>query len=133
MEKDCGERENGNGFQLLGRGRIGGSKQGILKEHDFRPYSPYGEKELMMMMMMSKTNFMIIKSIRKKDMSVNIQIRKSDGTSHPLVHKNHINCLEVMIDDFCLVEVSYFVHLLSDLEKNRHYIKARTLPIYKGT
>ena len=34
-------------FQLLGWGRIGGSKQGILEEHDFRPYSPYGEKELM--------------------------------------------------------------------------------------
>ena len=56
MEKGCGERENGNGFQLLGRGRIGGSKQGILEEHDFRPYSPYREKELMMMMMMVMMN-----------------------------------------------------------------------------
>ena len=43
-----GEGENLNRFQLLGWGRIGGSKQGILEEHDFRPYSPYGEKELMM-------------------------------------------------------------------------------------
>ena len=74
---------------------------------------------------MSKTNFMIIKSIRKKDMSVNIQISKSDGTSHPLVHKNHIKYLGVMIDDFCLVEVSYFVHLLSNLKEYWHYIKAR--------
>ena len=48
MEKDCGEGENGNGFQLLGWSRIGGSKQGILEEHDFRPYSQDGEKELMM-------------------------------------------------------------------------------------
>ena len=45
MEEDCGEGENGNGFQLLGWGRIGGSKQGILEEHDFRPYSQYGEKK----------------------------------------------------------------------------------------
>ena len=106
------------GFNSWVEAGLAAAKQGILEEHDFWPYSPYGEKELMMMM--SKTNFMIIKSIRKKDMSVNIQIRKSDGTSHPLVHKNHINCLEVMIDDFCLVEVSYFVHLLSNLEKYRH-------------
>ena len=48
MEKDCGERENGNGFQILGCSKIDGSKQGILEEHDFQPYSPYGEKELMM-------------------------------------------------------------------------------------
>ena len=47
MEKDCGERENGSGFQLLGCGRIGANKQGILEEHDFWPYSPYGGKELM--------------------------------------------------------------------------------------
>ena len=43
-----GEGENLNRFQLLGWGRTGSSKQGILEEHDFRPYSPYGEKELMM-------------------------------------------------------------------------------------
>ena len=48
---------------------------------------------------MSKTNFMIIKSTRKKDMPVNIQIRNSNRTSHPLVHKNHIKYLGVMIDD----------------------------------
>ena len=48
---------------------------------------------------MSKTNFMIIKSTRKKDMPVNIQIRNSDGTSHPLVRKNHVKYLGVMIDD----------------------------------
>ena len=48
---------------------------------------------------MSKTNFMIIKSARKKDMPVNIQIRNSDGTSHPLVRKSHIMYLGVMIDE----------------------------------
>ena len=35
---------------------------------------------------MSKTNFMKkLTSTRKKDMPVRIQIRNSDGTSHPLV------------------------------------------------
>ena len=49
---------------------------------------------------MSKTNLMIIKSTytRKKDMAVNIQIRNSDGRSHPLVRKNHIKYQGVMID-----------------------------------
>ena len=47
---------------------------------------------------MSKTDFMIIKSTRKKDMPVNIQISNSDETSHPLVRKNHIKYLGVMID-----------------------------------
>ena len=31
------------------------------------------------------------------------------------------------------MEVSYFVHLLSNLEEYRHYIKAKTLLIYKAT
>ena len=48
---------------------------------------------------MTKTNFMIITSTRKKDMPVNIQIRNSDGKSHSLVRKNHIK-LGVMIDDY---------------------------------
>ena len=42
---------------------------------------------------------MIIKSTRKKDMAVNIQIRNGDGTSHPLVRKNHIKCLRVIFDE----------------------------------
>ena len=47
----------------------------------------------------SKTNFILIKSTRRKDMPVNIQIRNSDGMRHPLVRKNHIKYLGVMIDD----------------------------------
>ena len=35
----------------LNWGRTGGRKQGILEEHNFRPYSPYQVNELMMMMM----------------------------------------------------------------------------------
>ena len=31
------------------------------------------------------------------------------------------------------MEVSYFVHLLSNLEEYRYNIKAKTLPIYKGS
>ena len=57
-------------------------------------------------------------------MPVNIQIRNSDGTSLPLVR---------IYWWLCLVEVSYFVHLLSNLEEYRHNIKAKTLPIYKAS
>lgn len=38
----------------------------------------------------AKTKFMIIKSSKKKDMSVNIQIRNKDETYHPRVRKDHI-------------------------------------------
>ena len=72
---------------------------------------------------MSKTNFMIIKSTRKKDMSVNIQIRNSDGTSHPLVRKNHIKYLGVMIDN-CVSWKYHIWYICSqiNLEEYQHYI-----------
>ena len=38
---------------------------------------------------MAKTNFMIIKSARKKDMPVNIQIRNNDDTIHSLDQQDH--------------------------------------------
>ena len=37
------------GFNSWAEAGLAAGKQGILEEHDFRPYSPYGEKELMMM------------------------------------------------------------------------------------
>lgn len=48
---------------------------------------------------MAKTNFVIIKSIRKRDMPVNIKIRDKHGTYNTLVRKNHLKYLGVMIDD----------------------------------
>ena len=41
----------------------------------------------------AKTNFMIIKSTKKKDMSVNIQIRNKDETYYRRVCKDHIKYL----------------------------------------
>ena len=38
----------------------------------------------------AKTKFMIIKSSKKKDMFLNIQIRNQDGTYYPWVRKDHI-------------------------------------------
>ena len=82
---------------------------------------------------MSKTNFMIIKSIRKKDMPVNIQIRNSDGTSHPLVRKNHIKYLGVMIDD-CVSWKYHISYICSQISRNigiisklRHYLSIKQL------
>ena len=39
----------------------------------------------------SKTNFMIVKSPRKKDLAVNIKIESEDGTSSLLVRKDRVN------------------------------------------
>ena len=73
---------------------------------------------------------MIIKSTRKKDMPVNIQIRNSDGTSHPLVHKNHIKYLVVMIDDCVLwkYHISYICSQISRIiSKLTHYLSIKQL------
>ena len=47
---------------------------------------------------MYKTNFMIIKSPKKKDMSVDIHIKTKDGSCHSLDRKDHNKYLGVMID-----------------------------------
>ena len=82
---------------------------------------------------MSKTNFMIIQSTRKKDMPVNTQIRNSDGTSHPLVRKNHIKYLGVMIDD-CVSWKYHISYICSQISRNisimsklRHYLSIKQL------
>ena len=48
---------------------------------------------------MAKTNFMIIKSARKKDIEINLNIRNSDGSFHVLERKQCIKYLGVMIDE----------------------------------
>ena len=40
---------------------------------------------------MGKTNFMIVKSARKKDMTIDIQIRSKDGSCHSLERKHVLN------------------------------------------
>ena len=48
---------------------------------------------------MAKTNFMIIKSARKRDMEISRNISNSDGSSHVLERKQCIKYLGVMIDE----------------------------------
>ena len=74
----------------------------------------------------------MIKSTRKKDMLVNIQIRNSEGTNHPLVRKNH-EYLGVMIDDcvswnyhisFICFQISGSIGIISKL---RYYLSIKQL------
>ena len=48
---------------------------------------------------MAKTNFMIIKSARKRDMEISLNISNSDGSSHVLERKQCIKYLGVMTDE----------------------------------
>ena len=48
---------------------------------------------------MGKTNFMIIKSARKRDMEISLNTSNSDGFSHALERKQCIKYLGVMIDE----------------------------------
>ena len=82
---------------------------------------------------MSKTNFMIIKSTWKKETPVNIQIRNSDGKSHPSVRKNHIKYLGAMIDD-CVSWKCHISYICSQISRNigiisklRHYLSLKQL------
>jgi len=47
----------------------------------------------------SKTNFMIIKSPKKKDYQVNINIESADGTINVLQRKQKIKYLGVLLDE----------------------------------
>ena len=66
-------------------------------------------------------------------MPVNIQIRNSDGTSHPLVRKNHIKYLGVMIDD-CVSWKYHISYICAQISRNigliwklRHYLSIKQL------
>ena len=47
----------------------------------------------------SKTNFMIVKSPRKRDMAVNIKIESEDRSSYLLKRKDRVKYLGVLLDD----------------------------------
>ena len=47
----------------------------------------------------SKTNFMIVKSPRKKDLAVNIKMESENGTSSLLERKDRVKYLGVHLDD----------------------------------
>ena len=76
----------------------------------------------------TKTNFMIIKSSKKKDDQVNIKIESADGTINVLQRKQKIKYLDVLLD-----ETMSFNHLISCIctriarnngiiSKLRHYL-----------
>ena len=50
-------------------------------------------------MNLKKSNYMIVKSPRKKNTNVNINITLRDGSCHTLERKDHIKHLAVMIDN----------------------------------
>ena len=88
---------------------------------------------------LKKTNYMIVKSPRKKNMNVNINITHGDGSSHTLERKNHIKYLGVMIDSTLTwkYHISYrcarFSRNTEVISKSRHYLPLKHLrQIYKG-
>ena len=62
----------------------------------------------------SKTNFMIIKSQKKKDHQVNINIESADGTINVLQRKQKIKYLGVLLHE----TMSFNHHISIDVYKN---------------
>ena len=79
----------------------------------------------------SKTNFMIVKSPRKRDQAVNIKIESVDGTSYLLERKDRVKYLGVLLDDTVSFKhhISYVASRISRsngiIAKLRHFL---TLP-----
>ena len=76
----------------------------------------------------SKTNFMIVKSLRKKDLAVNIKIESEDGTSSLLERKDRVKYLGVHLDDTVSFKhhISYVASRISRsngiIAKLRHFL-----------
>ena len=73
---------------------------------------------------MSKTNFMIVKSTRKKDIPISLNIRNSDGSCYSLEWKRCIKYLGVIINEslswkYHISDLSVPVYL-ETLEKYRN-------------
>ena len=74
---------------------------------------------------MGKTNFMIIKSARKRDMEISLNISNSDGSSHALERKQCIKYLGVLIDEsLTCSRVSGNIGIISKL---RYYLSIQQL------
>ena len=82
---------------------------------------------------MDKTNFMIIKSARKRDMEISLDISYSDGSSHALERKQCIKYLGVMIGEsltwkyhiaFICSRISQNIGIISKL---RYYLSIQQL------
>ena len=82
---------------------------------------------------MTKTNFMIVKSKRKRDAPINIEIKGKDGESRLLERKNCIKYLGVMIDD-SICWKHHIAYVCSRIARNtgiisklRHYLSIKQL------
>ena len=84
----------------------------------------------------SKTNFMIVKSLRKKDLAVNIKIESEDGTSSLLERKDRVKYLGVHLDDTVSFKhhISYVASRISRsngiIAKLRHFLTLSQLRLY---
>ena len=82
---------------------------------------------------LKKTNFMIIKPQRKKNMNISINITNRDGSCHSLEQKDHIKYLGVMIDSSLSwkYHISYVCAKLSRnigiISKLRYYLSVNQL------
>ena len=73
---------------------------------------------------MPKTNFMIIKSARKRDVEISLNITNSDGSSHVLERKQCIKYLGVMIDEsLTWKHICLFVYI----SKYRNHVEIEVL------
>ena len=66
---------------------------------------------------LKKTNYMIVKSPRKKNMNVNINMTSRDGSCHSLERKDHIKYLGVMIDS-ALTWKYHILYVCAKLSRN---------------
>ena len=82
---------------------------------------------------LKKTNYMIVKSPRKKNMNVNINITDRDGSYHSLERKDHIKYLGGMVNSALTwkYHISYVCAKLSRntgvISKLRHYLPLKQL------
>ena len=66
---------------------------------------------------LKKSNYMIVKSPRKKNTNVNINITLRDGSCHTLERKDHIKHLAVMIDS-TLTWKYHISYVCTELSRN---------------
>ena len=89
---------------------------------------------------MSKTNFMIVKSTRKKDIPISLNIRNSDGSCYSLEWKRCIKYLGVIINeslswkyhisDFFCSSISRNTGIIPKLRKDKYIIIVLNLSLY---
>lgn len=81
----------------------------------------------------TKTNFMIVKSKRKKDVSINIKIPDKDGSFFCLERRNYVKYLGVILDDSLSWkhQISYICSRISRnsgvILRLRHYLSLKQL------